>query len=195
MGVITRAEIGAMAMTTLMLSSVVCAPIATSEPEEPSPATETSEPTHEELHNVIYRARIDGISRGATITYAAQDDQIQTANPTMVPGRIFEAMTVLPITGDAHMRVSIDWPYSANLHCEILVDNALVAQADDFISPRLTPADDDPDYGALQCQAPVNGLANAVPDELLPAEPDELLPAGPDELFPAGDSEQADTPH
>ena len=43
------------------------------------------------------------------------------------------------------MQVSIQWPYSANLHCEILVDDAIVAQADQFIAPRLTPDKDDPD--------------------------------------------------
>jgi len=39
-----------------------------------------------------------------------------------------------PIGGD-----TIRWPYSANLHCEILVDDTLVAQADDFIAPRVLP--------------------------------------------------------
>ena len=53
------------------------------------------------------------------------------------------------------MQVSIQWPYSANLHCEILVDDTIVAQADQFIRPRLTPADDDPDYGKLLCGAPL----------------------------------------
>ena len=53
------------------------------------------------------------------------------------------------------MQVSIQWPYGANLHCEILVDDALVAQADQFIRPRLTHADEDPDYGKLFCGAPL----------------------------------------
>src|SRR5215207_1424626 len=69
-------------------------------------------PEQQVLRNIIYRARIDGVSRGATITYAAEGDQVQTANPTMVPGRIFEANTVLPTSGVANMRVAIDWPYS-----------------------------------------------------------------------------------
>jgi hypothetical protein len=129
-------------------------------------------PEQEVLHNIVYRARIDGVSRGATISYAAEGDQVQTANPTMVPGRTFEANTVLPASGVANMRVAIEWPYSANLHCEILVDEAVVAQADDFIAPRVLPQRDDPDYGAITCEAPVSGVANTIP--AVPAAP----PAG-----------------
>ncbi len=131
---------------------------ATAEPEPLPPAPTPPAPEQGLLANITYRARIDGVSRGATITYAAEGNQQQTANPTMIPGRIFEAQTVLPESATATMRVSIQWPYSANLHCEILVNDAVVAQADDFISPRALPVKDDPDYGALTCEAPVAGV-------------------------------------
>jgi hypothetical protein len=121
------------------------------------------EPPPPELHNVTYQARIDGVSRGAMVTYAAKDNQTQTADPTMLPGRVFEANTVLPANGHATIRVSIEWPYSANLHCEISVDDAVVSQADDFIAPRALPVRDDPDYGALTCEAPVGGVPNSAP--------------------------------
>ncbi len=146
---------------------------------EPQPEVETQSP--ELLHNVTYRARVDGVSRGATITYRAEGDQIQFANPTMVPGRVFEVMTVLPASRIANMRVSIEWPYSANLHCEILVDDALVAQADDFIAPRVLPQRDDPDYGALTCEAPVTAVPNAAPVE---PPPDALPPDQPVDPMP-----------
>lgn len=110
------------------------------------------------LHNVTYRARVDGIARGATITYKVNDTQVQSADPTMLPGRTFEANAVLADPHQAGMQVSIQWPYSANLHCEILVDDQTVAQADQFISPRLTPANDDPMYGVLACGAPVSNV-------------------------------------
>lgn len=139
---------------------------ASADPQPPSPTTAQPAPDQGVLSNITYRARIDGVSRGATITYAAEGDQEQTANPTMIPGRVFEAQTVLPASATATMRVSIQWPYSANLHCEILIDDALVAQADDFISPRALPVKDDPDYGALTCEAPVTG----VPISPVPAE-------------------------
>jgi hypothetical protein len=130
------------------------------------------------LHNITYRARVDGVSRGATVTYAAEGDQTQTANPTMVPGRVFEANTVLATSKQANMRVSIEWPYSANLTCEILVDDALVAKAEDFIAPRVLPVKDDPDYGALTCEAPVGGVPNVVPPDGGGAPPDSAAPLG-----------------
>ena len=140
-------------------SQLIPAPELADPDVPPQPPTEP-QPAQDVLHNIVYRARVDGVSRGTTITYTAQDDRIQTANPTMVPGRTFQANAVLPASEHANMRLSIDWPYSANLHCEILVDDAVVAQADDFIAPRVLPARDDPDYGALTCEAPVGGMPN-----------------------------------
>lgn len=155
--------------------------IASAEPTD----TQTADPAPpaEVLHNITYRARIDGVSRGATITYAAEGDQTQMANPTMVPGRIFEAQTVLPASKVASMRLSIEWPYSANLHCEILVDDAMVAQADDFVAPRVLPQRNDPEFGSLTCEAPVGGVPVPVP---LPVEPlpGDPPPAAPDQNLP-----------
>lgn len=110
-------------------------------------------------HNVSYRARIDGLARGALITYRISDTQVNTANPTMLPGRTFEATGVLTDPRQAGMRISIQWPYSANLNCEIRVDDEVVAAATQFIGPRLTPSKDDPDYGALNCGAPLTNAA------------------------------------
>jgi hypothetical protein len=136
--------------------------VAVADPEvPPQPAVQE---TPQVLRNIVYRARIDGVSRGATITYSAEGDQTQTANPTMVPGRVFEVNTVLPETDVATMKVSVQWPYSANLHCEILIDDQIVAQADDFVAPRFLPQD--PDYAALTCESPV-----ATPPPVDPAAP------------------------
>jgi hypothetical protein len=166
------------AVAAVLAGSQLFPPTALADPEVPSPDPAVQgEP--ELLHNIIYRARIDGVSRGATITYAADGDQTQTANPTMVPGRTFEANTVLAASKQANMRVSIEWPYSANLTCEILVDDAVVAKAEDFIAPRVIPVRDDPDYGALTCEAPVSGVPNVVPPEgaAPPADPAAPLDA------------------
>lgn len=119
----------------------------------------------DEMHNITYRARVDGVARGALITYKINDTQVNSADPTMLPGRTFEVNTVLGDAQMAGMQVSIQWPYSANLHCEIEADGAIVAQADQFIGPRLTPARDDPLYGVLQCGAPLDsgiGSGNVV---------------------------------
>ncbi len=116
-----------------------------------------------ELHNVTYRARVDGVSRGAKISFKVDDQQVQTADPTMLPGRTFEANAVLADPHAAGMQVSIQWPYSANLHCEILVDDEITAQADQFVAPRLTPQRDDPNYGVLSCGAPLDSVGAGVP--------------------------------
>ena len=118
-------------------------------------------------HNITYRARITGIARGALIGFRISDTQINNANPTMLPGRTFEATGILTDPKEAGMRISIQWPYSANLHCEILVDDEIVTQADQFIAPRLTPAKDDPDYGAMNCGSP---LSNATGSPLAPGD-------------------------
>lgn len=119
------------------------------------------------LHNVVYRARVTGLARGALVGYRISDTQINSADPTMLPGRTFEATGTLTDPKEAGMRISIQWPYSASLHCEILVDDQLVIQADQFIAPRLTPAKDDPDYGAMNCGAP---LSNATGIPLAPGD-------------------------
>jgi hypothetical protein len=172
-------------VTAAALLTVACMQlipaVASAQPTDTQPSdTQTAEPAPqtELLHNITYRARIDGVSRGATITYAAEGDQTQMANPTMVPGRIFEAQTVLPASQVASMRLSIEWPYSANLHCEILVDDALVAQADDFVAPRVLPQRNDPDFGSLTCEAPVGGVPVPVPPPGEPV-PGELPPPDP----------------
>ncbi len=61
------------------------------------------------------------------------------------------------------MEVSIGWPYGSNLHCEILVDDQIVAQADQFIAPRFFRVKDDPLYGMLQCGAPLDIPVASVP--------------------------------
>ena len=129
-------------------------------------------------HNVTYRARVDGVSRGATVNYALADDQVNTANPTMVPGRTFEATGVVSDPLKAGMQVSIQWPYSASLHCEILVDDQVIAQADQFVAPRLTPQRNDPGYGVLSCGSVTNfPTGNTAPIDAPP--PGDVVPPPP----------------
>lgn len=149
-------------------------------------------------HNVTYRARVDGVARGALITYRISDAQINSADPTMLPGRTFETTGVLTDPKEAGMRISIQWPYSANLHCEILVDDQLVVQASQFIGPRLTPAKDDPDYGAINCGAPLSN-AQGVPAPAstpapTPADPAAAPPADGTPPVPGPDQAPADDP-
>lgn len=128
---------------------------AHADPASPSPAPPTP-PTGEVLHNVTYRARADGTSRGAVVAYKIDDNNVNSDQPTLLPGVTFEVNTVLRDPKQAGMEISIQWPYGSNLHCEILVDDETVAQADQFIAPRLFRVKDDPLYGTLQCGAPLD---------------------------------------
>jgi hypothetical protein len=148
--------------------------------DAPAPAPEGQVPDlGPSPYNVIYRARVDGVSRGATINYAIADDQVNTANPTMVPGRIFEATGVVSDAQKAGMQVSIQWPYSASLHCEILANDQIIAQADQFVAPRLTPQRNDPGYGVLSCGTVTNfPTGNTAPIDV-PAPVEGEPPADP----------------
>jgi hypothetical protein len=130
-------------------------------------------------YNVTYRARVDGVSRGAIISYVMAGGQINTANPTMIPGRVFEANAVLDDAHTAGMQVSIRWPYSASLHCEIQVNDQITAEADQFVAPRLLPQENDPGYGVLSCGS-VTNFDEADPGVLVdtppPTEPDAPPP-------------------
>jgi hypothetical protein len=139
--------------TSLLLAATAAADPAPTPPAPPAPAVpagDTAPPTAGP-HNVTYRARIDGVSRGTLITYRLTDTQLNSATPSLLPGESFEASAVLNNAANAGMQVSIQWPYSASLHCEILVDDDIVAQADQFVAPRLTPQRQDPGYGVLSC--------------------------------------------
>ena len=60
------------------------------------------------------------------------------------------------------------WPYAANLHCEILVDDAVVAEADQFIAPRLLPQSTTPT--TARCSAAAAGnRGGSVPTPLAAA--------------------------
>ncbi|MCG5433463.1 hypothetical protein LV457_14365 [Mycobacterium sp. MYCO198283] len=170
MTVTARRWLGVASVAVALAGGQLIPAPAAAEPDPAAPTLEgATQPPPGTLRNIIYRARIDGVARGAKITYADEAGERQ-ADPMMVPGRVFEVYAVLPPTQQATMRVAIEWPYSANLHCEILVDDAVVAQADDFIAPRVTPMRDDPDYGAITCAAPVGGVLDPAPAE--PAVPE-----------------------
>jgi hypothetical protein len=200
-----RGRHAAFVVAVLAVGAQLTGPVALADPESPplpdvqqesaatpaegaAPPAEAAAPRFGEgPHNVVYRARVDGVSRGATITYKLSDTEFNTADPTMVPGRTFETTGVVSDPQQAGMQVAIQWPYSASLHCEILVDDQIVAQADQFVAPRFTPQRNDPGYGVLSCgsvgnfpqgnTAPVDAPAPAPAAPLPPADPAEAPPA------------------
>ena len=113
----------------------------------PSPPTAVAD-----LHNVTYRARIDAMTTGSQATFVINGGQTNTTNLPSMPGNVFEANTVLPDPGQAGMRIVLHFPYAANVHCEIDVDENVFTQVDQMVKP--TPGNADPNNGALQCGAP-----------------------------------------
>jgi hypothetical protein len=182
-----RAWFAIAATAVVGATMIVTSPIALADPEPDAPTPGSADvapaPGEEVLHNVIYRARADGTSRGAVVAYKMDDSNVNSAQPTMLPGQTFEVNAVLADPKLAGMQVSIDWPYGSNLHCEILVDDQIVAQADQFIAPRLLRPKNDPLYGILQCGAPLDlPVAGDAPSTSqlnapLPADPAPPSPA------------------
>lgn len=146
------------AAAVLAVGSQLTAANALADPTpEPVPTPVASADANPQLlHNITYRARADGTSRGAVVAYKIDDNNVNSDQPTLLPGMTFEVNTVLHDPKKAGMEISIQWPYGSNLHCEILVDDQIVAQADQFIAPRLFRVKDDPLYGTLQCGAPLD---------------------------------------
>jgi hypothetical protein len=175
MSVTRRAGVTAAAAAALLFAAQLVAASAHAEPDAEPAQPEVTEPAPGLLHNVTYRARADGTSRGAVVAYKADDQNVNSEQPTMLPGQTFEVNTVLSDPNLAGMELSIQWPYGSNLHCEILVDDQIVAQADQFIAPRLFRAKDDPYYGVLHCGAPLDNPAAGA----LPPVPNPELPEYP----------------
>ena len=108
-----------------------------------------------DLHNITYRARVDGVAPGSQAMFVINGGQINTAALSSVPGNVFEADTVLPDRQQAGMRIVVRWPYAAGVHCEIDVDDAIFTQLDQIVRPA--PGNADPVNGVLQCGAPLPG--------------------------------------
>ncbi|UJL27769.1 hypothetical protein HZU38_23205 [Mycolicibacterium vanbaalenii] len=179
-----RRRTAAAAAAAALMAAVLAPPVASAQPADPATTDAAAAPPETQiLHNVIYRARADGTSRGAVVAYKMDDANVNSAQPTLLPGQTFEINAVLADPTLAGMELSIEWPYGSNLHCEILVDDQVVAKADQFIAPRLFRPKDDPLYGVLQCGAPLNLPIDGVSPSSTPTE----TPAPPtDEAPPQG---------
>jgi hypothetical protein len=106
-----------------------------------------------ELHNITYIARVDGVAPGSQATFVTNDNQTNTAALSTVPGNAFQANTVLADPHRAGMQVAVRWPYSANVHCEIDVDDNVAVRVDQVVHPA--PGSTDPMNGVLPCGAPL----------------------------------------
>jgi hypothetical protein len=108
-----------------------------------------------DLHNITYRARIDGVTTGSQATFVINGGQTNSTGLSSLPGNVFEANTVLPDPQQAGMQIVLHWPYSANVHCEIDVDDNVFTQVDQVVRP--VPGNAGATNGVLQCGAPLPG--------------------------------------
>lgn len=99
-------------------------------------------PARADLHNITYRARIDAVTTGSQATFVTNGGQTNTAALSSMPGNAFEADTVLPDPQQAGMRIVLHFPYAANVHCEIDVDDDVFVQTDQMVRPA--PGNTDP---------------------------------------------------
>lgn len=106
-----------------------------------------------DLHNVTYVARVDGVAPGSTATFLVKDGQTGSTDLSSLPGNSFEANTVLADPSKAGLQVALHFPYSANVHCEIDIDDNVVTQLDQVVKPA--PGNNDPANGLLSCGAPI----------------------------------------
>jgi hypothetical protein len=104
-----------------------------------------------DLHNITYRARIDALTTGSQAIFVTNGRRTSSTNLPSMPGNVFEANTVLPDPQQAGMQILLHWPYSANVHCEIDVDDNVFTQVDRLVTPA--PSGGDPMSGLLQCGA------------------------------------------
>jgi hypothetical protein len=106
-----------------------------------------------DLHNITYVARVEGVAPGSQAIFVTNTNQTNTAALSSMPGNAFQANAVLADPNQAGMQVSVRWPYAANVHCEIDVDDHVATRVDHFVQPA--PGSTDPMNGVLPCGAPL----------------------------------------
>ncbi|MGH3578963.1 MAG: hypothetical protein ACRDU0_15600 [Mycobacterium sp.] len=126
----------------MVIGALTCAAVSS----QLTPATAQADP-----HNITYIAKVDSpISSGRAI-YMVNDTYTATA-PLSATGREFTTNTMLADPNKAGMQLSIPWPYSGNVRCEIDVDNNVATLVDQFVTS--TPGNGDPNsYGVVACGA------------------------------------------
>src|SRR5262245_49719712 len=88
--------IAAIAMVGASAQLLPATALAGPQPAPVEPQTEVQPAPGDQLkHNITYRARADGTSRGAVVAYKIDDANVNSEQPTLLPGRTFEVNTVL----------------------------------------------------------------------------------------------------
>lgn len=109
-----------------------------------------------ELHNVTYIARVDAWAAGSVVTFMRTDTETASADLDAF-GAPFEANTVLADPSKAGMVIRLKFPTTANVHCEIRVDDVVTVKSDRFVNTWGNS--NDPHTGAMLCGALISSMA------------------------------------
>ncbi|MEB3024091.1 hypothetical protein [[Mycobacterium] crassicus] len=110
----------------------------------------------EELHNVTYIARVDAWTTGSVVTFMRNDTETASADLDGFGGP-FEANTVMSDPSKAGMVIRLRFPTTANVHCEIKVDDVTTVKSDRFVNTWGNT--NDPHTGAMLCGALISSMA------------------------------------
>lgn len=110
----------------------------------------------DELHNVTYIARVDAWASGSVVTFMRTDTQTASADLDAF-GTPFEANTVMADPSKAGMVIRLRFPTTANVHCEIRVDDVVAVKSDRFVNTWGNS--NDPHTGAMLCGALISSMA------------------------------------
>ena len=106
-----------------------------------------------DLHNITYIARVEGVAPGSQATFVTNDNQTNTAALSTVPGNAFRGQRGAGRSASSRHAGAVRWPYAANVHCEIDVDDNVAVQVDQLVQPAAGSTD--PMNGVLPCGAPL----------------------------------------
>ena len=86
MSVTKRSALALVAATALVVAAQVITPSALADPGADTQSDVAPAPADGLQHNVTYRARADGTSRGAVVAYKMDDSNVNSDQPTLLPG-------------------------------------------------------------------------------------------------------------
>lgn len=110
----------------------------------------------DEMHNVTYIARVDAWTSGSVVTFMRTDTETASADLDAFGGT-FEANTVMTDPSKAGMVIRLRFPATANVHCEIKVDDVVTVKSDRFVNTWGNT--NDPHVGAMLCGALISSMA------------------------------------
>ena len=102
MSVTKRSALALVAAAALLVAAQVITPSALADPDADSQSDVAPAPADGLQHNVTYRARADGTSRGAIVAYKADDANVNSEQPTLLPAALSRSTRSCPIPSGRH---------------------------------------------------------------------------------------------